>query len=107
MKAGIARLLCTALNSGEFSQGTLFLEHSNQYCVNGVLAMLSVVAGQSDYSTNNRIGVFNGELFHLSPEILSWAELKEESEHKLKMMNDKGVKFPELARFISENYANL
>lgn len=112
MRKEIADLWVRELESGAWEQGKYFLEHSNTYCVFGILTNIAATQGICSHDGKN-IGTFDG-VMQLAPEsVVQWAELKsnngELSQYKYSLaeLNDKGKSFKELAKIIKENYAKI
>ncbi len=99
-----------ALKSGEFKQGTQYLERDGQYCAIGVLSLLSLIEGQCTYNQIDGTGKFDNKRFTLSYNTLTWAGLGledfkvdviyEGESTSIADLNDRGLSFKELARII-------
>ena len=103
-----------ALKSGEFKQGTEFLERDGKYCALGILSLLSLVEGQCTYNQIDGLGRFDNKRFTLSYNTLTWAgmgleDFKAEVIYERELtsigdLNDRGVSFKELARIIDRKF---
>ena len=100
-----------ALNSGEFKQGTEFLEKDGKYCALGILSLLSLVEGQCTYNEIDGLGRFDNKRFTLTYNTLTWAGMDledfkvdvicEGESTSIADLNDRGLSFKELARIIN------
>lgn len=107
MKKEIAETWSHLLRSGEFKQGTHWLEHSDYYCVNGILCLIALTEGVTDYSKLQNMAFFNQSPLFPPQAVLKWAKVKEESLHRLAKWNDEGMDFNKLAEYIDENWNRL
>lgn len=112
MKKEIAELWCQELESDFWQQGKYFLEHSNAFCVYGVLANLAATHGICSHS-GKYIGLFDNEMLLVPESVVNWAELKSVNgviskyKYPLAEMNDKGKSFKQLAEIIRSNFHEL
>lgn len=112
MKKEIAELWAKELESGYWEQGKYFLEHSQTYCVFGVLANLAALQGVCSHKGTN-IGFFDGEISLVPSSVIKWAQLKSDSGkipkymYSLAELNDKGKTFKQLAEIIRKNYEQI
>jgi hypothetical protein len=106
----IAEMWCKELESGFWEQGKYFLEHTNTYCVFGVLANIAATQGICSHSGHN-IGTFDGNWSLVPESVVKWAELKSNNgeipglKYPLAEMNDNGKSFKQLAEVIRK-YVN-
>lgn len=106
MKKNIREKLAIELESGFWEQGTLFLEHSNTYCVLGVLCNIAALEGICSHEVYaGGIASFDREL-RVPETVMSWAGLSQEESDKLATMNDdKRMSFKQIARFLLKHCA--
>ena len=103
-----------ALKSGEFKQGTEFLERDGKYCALGILSLLSLVEGQCTYNQVDGLGRFDNKRYTLSYNTLTWAGMDLENfkaeviyEGELTSiadLNDRGLSFQKLAQIIERKF---
>lgn len=107
MKREIAQLWAKELRCGNWEQGEIFLEHSETYCVLGILANIAASFGICDKNSNSgHVYIFDGEMLHLPESVQKWAELRHYPS-QIKEWNDKGKKFKFLADHIDKNWEEL
>jgi hypothetical protein len=112
MKKEIAELWIQELESGFWEQGKYFLEHTNTYCVYGVLANIAATYGVCSHTGNN-IGAFDDSRYLVPESVVKWAELKTPNgalagfKLPLAEMNDNGKSFKQLAQIIRKHVDEL
>jgi hypothetical protein len=112
MRKDIAELWAKELESGFWEQGKYFLEHSQTYCVYGVLTNLAATYGVCSHNGKN-IGMFDGEISLAPISVIKWAGLNSQNgviktlKYPLAEMNDRNKNFKELAEIIRKHYDEL
>ena len=112
MNKKIAKLWVEELRSGHWEQGKLFLEHTNTYCVMGILANIAATYGICSHSGNG-IARFDGKSFIVPKSVIEWAEMKTELgqipglKYSLAEMNDNGKSFKYLADIIERHWNEI
>lgn len=76
MKKEVAKLWVKELRSGYWKQEKNFLEHSEHYCVFGVLANIAATFGICSHGGNKGIGFFDGEMLLVPESVKRWSGLK-------------------------------
>ncbi len=121
MKKTISKIWIKALRSGEFNQGSEFLERDGKYCALGVLALLSLVGGQCTYNFHEGIGQFDNKRSGLSFNTMKWAEIKDfhnpdapfvpldvnGTMSSITKLNDSGMSFNQIADLIEKYWKIL
>jgi len=116
MKKKIAELWVKALRSGEFKQGTRYLDNNGKYCCLGVLSVLGLVEGVCEYEKNSENhGIYNKSRVYLPTAIQKWAgiessggEFTNNTNTSLAELNDVDrLNFDEIADYIEKNWRNL
>lgn len=112
MNKKVAEMLVKELRSGFWEQGKLFLEHSNTFCVYGVLSNIAATHGICSHSGIN-IGKFDNEMLVVPDSVVKWAQLNSTNGYLKKLkyslieMNDRGTSFSKLADIIEKNWEDL
>lgn len=112
MKKEIAELWIKELESGFWEQGKYFLEHSQTYCVYGILANIAATQGICSHTGKN-IGKFDNEMSLVPDSVVQWSGLKNANgiirgfKYTLAEMNDNGKTFKQLAEVIRKHVDEL
>lgn len=104
MNKKVKSLWIQALRSGEFRQiqGQLCID--DQYCVLGVLSVLSLVNGQCTYDHDGLGGRFDNRRYSLSFNTRAWAKITDIQADYMARLNDQGLNFEELAKIIEKEF---
>ena len=121
MKKSISKIWIKALRSGEFNQGSEFLEKDGKYCALGVISLLSLMGGQCTYNSDGGVGLFDNKRSGLSFNTMKWAKisnfLKADAPFapfhlngkisSIAQMNDSGMNFNQIADLIEKHWKIL
>lgn len=123
MNPEIKALWLEALRSGEYEQGTSYLNMNGQFCCLGVLCDIAVrqgvavaVATYYDYgikADSSAVVYYDGDPTTLPLSVRGWAGLDHgnpgfdtaaRERHLLAALNDEGLPFEDIATLIEENF---
>ena len=121
MKKSISKIWIKALRSGEFNQGSVFLERDGKYCALGVLSLLSLMGGKCTYNCDGGVGLFDNKRSGLSFNTMKWAEISNFLEadapfapfylsgkmSSIAEINDSGMNFNQIADLIEKHWKIL
>lgn len=122
MNADVKAKWVTALRSGEFEQGTDYLNNEEKFCCLGVLSELAVRDGviappthvESSWKDEGHATglAYDGQRHHLPESVAEWAGLSDGDlwdqnpyvgDETVADLNDGGASFPEIADLIEEH----
>ena len=88
-----------ALRSGEYQQGTGFLEKDGCNCCLGVLCRVLEIEGEGESMAGETV-YFDGYCATLSDRLLLTAQISDDLAMELAAMNDGGTTFEQIADYI-------
>jgi hypothetical protein len=116
MRKEVADLWVKELRSKNWKQGRMYLEHSNTYCVMGILANIAGTFGIVDKrmaENYGKIAFFDGNMLQLPDSVVKWSGMKSELgimpglKYSLIEYNDQGKSFEQLAEWIEKHWKSL